>query len=661
MKAMKKWFGFLARGGLWATWAGRYPLGMAASLALGILAVGLVWADDPGTFAESARLRWLFRLGVAWWPVLAANAAWGLLGERRGMGKGLYATGLAVLAVGWGAGLWSLRNVAEPEAFFGSSRLVVSWLAVYVLAGLALWLAACAGRGGGDVREFRRGVWGTVVAGWLAGLMGWLLATGLSWALVALAVLFDWPERDAVARMAGTLWIVAGIVLAPALGYARFPRGRDEEWPPVPSWTTWLARRGLVPIAGVYAVILVAYLARLLIRLDWPTGMLAWPVLAFEILGWTAWGWLRGERGEREAEPAWSRVLLRGMPWAGAAMAAVLALAVSVRTEAYGTTVLRAAGYWAAAWFMAVGVLYAVRPGARTRAAAVLACGVAVLAAWGPLSVRNVAIRSQLERIRVGMGAVLEAARDGATLPAEVEDANWKQARDAADYLGEWFGPGEIDFPEGEMVRAALAEAAPAVQVPEDARPWEVLFLAAVRLPGQDAEAEAGDGRVEGTASSGAGAEESDNPARVRTERAMMPLAGWERLWWTADSCGGEPWEGLPWRLEPVRGPVAVADGTPLAEDAWRAFVEKARDRAYGAKADDTSSRRKRTPTAIVEGDDLVFEFTADGWMYRVQFRSVKFENGEVAATSAGFVLGCGIRAEDGAPVDDARRVGEGG
>ena len=639
MKAMKKWFGFLARGGLWATWAGRYPLGMAASLALGILAVGLVWADDPGTFADSSRLRWLFRLGVAWWPVLAANAVWGLLGERRGMRKGLYAAGLAVLAAGWGAGLWSLWNVVEPEAFFDSSRLVVSWLAVYVLVGLALWLAACAGCGGGDEREFRRGVWGTVVAGWLSVLMGWLLAMGLSWALVALAVLFDWPEKETVARMSGTLWIVAGVVLAPALGYARFPRGRDEEWPPVPSWTTWLARWGLVPVAGAYAVILAAYLARLLIRLEWPTGMLAWPVLAFEILGWTAWGWLRGERGEREAEPAWSRVLLRGMPWAGAAMAAVLALAVSVRTEAYGTTVLRAAGYWAAAWFMAVGVLYAVRPGARTRAAAVLACGVAVLAAWGPLSVRNVAMRSQLERIREGMGAVLEAARDGGTLPAEVAEAKWQQARDAADYLKAWFEPGEIDFPEGKAVRAALAEAAPSVTVPEDARPWDVLFLAAAR-PSQE------NGTTTEAETSGKDVEITTNPARARTERAETPLAGWERLWWTADACAGEPWDGMPWRLEPAHGPVAVADGTPLAEDAWRAFGEKVRDRAYGAAPEE----KKTMPTAIVPGEDLVFAFAADGWEYQVQFRTVRFENGEIVQTYTGFVLGREIPVEDGAP-----------
>ena len=639
MKAMKKWFGFLARGGLWATWAGRYPLGMAASLALGILAVGLVWSDDPGSCADSARWRWLVRLGVVWGPVLAANAAWGLIGERRGVGKGVYAAGLALLAAGCGAGLWSLRDMVYPERYFRSSLVLVSWLAVYALAGLALGLAACAGRGDGDVREFRRGVWGVAMAGLLSGLMGWLLATGLSGALVALEVLFSWPKGETAARLAGTLWILTGFVVIPALGYARLPRGRDEEWPALASWTTWLARWGLVPVAGVYAVILGAYLVRLLLRLEWPTGMLAWPVLAFEVLGWTAWGWLRGERGEREAEPAWSRVLLRGMPWAGAALAAVLALAVSVRTEAYGTTVLRAAGYWAAAWFMAVGVLYAVRPRARTRAAAVLACGVAVLAAWGPLSVRNVAIRSQLDRIREGMGAVLDAARDGGTLPAEVEETKWKQARDAADYLEDWFGPGEIDFPEGETVRAALAEAAPSVTVPEDARPWDVLFLAAVR-PSQEngttTEAEIPSGDVE----------ISTNPARARTERAETPLAGWDRLWWTADACAGEPWDGMPWRLEPAHGPVAVADGTPQAADAWRAFGEKVRDRAYGAAPEE----KKTMPTAIVPGEELAFAFAADGWEYQVQFRTVRFENGEIVQTYTGFVLGREIPVEDGAP-----------
>lgn len=646
MNATNKWFGFLARKGLWTTWAGRYPLGMAASLVLGILAVGLLWSDS-NALLESARFRWTVRMGVVWLPVLAANAAWGLLGERRGLEKGLYSAGLLLLAAGCGAGLWSLRDIDKLDR---PSLLVASWMATYVLAGLAWLIAACAGSKGEDVRDFRRGVWGVAMAWWISGLMGWLLATGFSGALVALDVLFDWPKEETAARLAGTLWIVAGIVVVPALGYARLPRGKEEEWPPVPAWTTWLARWGLVPVAGVYALILAVYLARLLLRLEWPTGMLAWPVLSFELLGWTAWGWLRGERGERDAEPAWSRILLRGMPWAGAVLAAVLALAIGVRTEAYGTTVLRAAGYWAAAWFMAVGVLYAARPRARTRMAAVLLCAAVVGAAWGPLSVRNLAIRSQLGRLRDGMGAVLDAVRDGGTLPAEVDGTKWKQARDAADYLTEWFAPGEIDFPEGEAVRAALAEAVSSVQVPEDARPWDVLFLAAVRLPADGVESGDGNGRGAAAATSRAAAKETEDSARVRTERAEMPLADWEQLWWTSDSCGGEPWDGLPWRLDPAHGPVAAADGAPLAEEEWRLFAEKARDRAYGTAADGPPSKHQRRPTAIVQGDELSFAFVADGWLYQVQFRSMKFENGEIADTAAGFVLGREIRPGDGTP-----------
>lgn len=531
-----------------------------------------------------------------------------------------------------------MRHMADPEKFFRSSLMLVSWLAVYALAVLVWWIAACTGRKGEAVREFRRGVWGSTMAGWLAGLMGWVLAMGLSGAMLAMGALFGWPKGNMEIRLAWTIWLVAGLVVAPALGYARLPRGQDEEWPPVPSWTTWLARWGLVPVVGVYALILAVYLGRLAICLEWPTGMLAWPVLSFEILGWAAWGWLRGERGERDAaEPVPSRILLRAMPWAGAALAAVLALAVSVRTEAYGTTVLRAAGYWAAAWFMVVGVLYAVRPRARTRAAAVLACIAAVLAAWGPLSVRNVAIRSQLARLRDGMSPVLVAVRNGAPLPVEVEGSKWQQARDAADYLKIWFASDEIDFPEGETVRAALAEADSSVQIPEDARPWDVLFLAGVRPSPENGTATGGETSVDDV-------EIFTNPARVRTERAETSIAGWERLWWTSDACAGEPWDGMPWRLDPARGPVSVADGTPLAVEEWRAFGEKVRDLAYGA----TAEGKRDMPTGIVSGEELAFTFAADGWEYQVQFRTVRFDNGEIATTYAGFVLGRGIRSGDG-------------
>jgi hypothetical protein len=183
----------------------------------------------------------------------------------------------------------------------------------------------------------------------------------------------------------------------------------------------------LTPLLLIYALILLAYAAQIVITQTFPTGVIGWLVLTFVVTGAATWLVLHPQFLR---ERALVRLFHRTWFWLTVVPIALYAVAVWVRIDAYGFTTERVILVAGGAWAALVTAAFLIRLG-DLRLIPGLAALVLVVISVGPWNFEMGPRLDQLSRLR---SALSEAGVNGQATPNWQGDAA-SRARSAIIYL----------------------------------------------------------------------------------------------------------------------------------------------------------------------------------------------------------------------------------
>jgi hypothetical protein len=223
-----------------------------------------------------------------------------------------------------------------------------------------------------------------------------VLFAGLAVALGALDKLFG---VDVPGETYFRIWLVIAFVVNTWIFLAVVPRdfhalARDTEYPRA---LKIFAQFILTPLAFTYLVILLAYLVKIVLGGEWPSGWIGWLVASVSvtgILGFLLVHPLRSDPGE-----AWIRTYARWL-FVGLMPASLMLLtAFWKRIAPYGLTEPRTLGLVLGVWLLGIAILYTVRQGAGIRIIPVSLAILLLLTVYGPASLTHLSIVSQGRRL----------------------------------------------------------------------------------------------------------------------------------------------------------------------------------------------------------------------------------------------------------------------
>lgn len=223
-----------------------------------------------------------------------------------------------------------------------------------------------------------------------------VLFVGLAVALVALDQLFG---VDVSEEVYPRLWIVTVFVLNTWIFLAEVPRAigqlaGDTGYPRV---LKVFAQYILTPLVFIYLAMLLAYLVKIVLGGEWPSGWIGWLVTSVAVaglLGFLLVHPLRNESGEGWIG-TYSKWLFIGLIPA----AIMLLLAFWKRVLPYGLTELRLLGVLLGLWLLGIAVSYTLRPRAGIRPIPLTLAALLLLTVYGPLSVTSLSVASQAGRL----------------------------------------------------------------------------------------------------------------------------------------------------------------------------------------------------------------------------------------------------------------------
>jgi hypothetical protein len=196
----------------------------------------------------------------------------------------------------------------------------------------------------------------------------------------------------------------------------------------------------LLPLVGLYLVILYAYGLKIIIEWNWPKGWVSQLVLWFSVVGILSLLllWPLRERDENRWIKTYTRWFFRAL----IPLVVMLFLAILERVGVYGITVNRYL-VLAMATSLAILVLYFVFGRQKDiRSIPIVICIVALLAAYGPWSAFAVSQRSQQGRLESYLSQYEVTPGGDITEVAEripVEDR--AEMSSVVSYLLDWHGP----------------------------------------------------------------------------------------------------------------------------------------------------------------------------------------------------------------------------
>ncbi|HET7551818.1 MAG TPA: DUF4153 domain-containing protein [Gemmatimonadaceae bacterium] len=245
-----------------------------------------------------------------------------------------------------------------------------------------------------------------------------VLFAGLSVALAALDKLFglDVPN-DTYLR----LWLIIAFVGNTWIFLAGIPDdvaalASDRDYPrALKIFTQYI----LTPLVAVYLLILLAYLVKIIVTRDWPSGWIGYLVTSVSvagILGFLLVHPLRDDPGE-----GWIRTYRRWLFIALIPAAIMLLVAFFKRIAPYGLTELRYLGLLLGVWLLAISILFTVR---REHGIRIIPLSLALLllvTLYGPLGATRRAVASQAARLEREVAAARKAPSPGVVTPAEVQ------------------------------------------------------------------------------------------------------------------------------------------------------------------------------------------------------------------------------------------------
>jgi hypothetical protein len=269
-----------------------------------------------------------------------------------------------------------------------------------------------------------------------------VLYGGLALALGAVDKLFgvDVPDTGYF-----RLWVVIAFVVNTWIFLAGVPRDFEALAGPLdyPPGLKVFAQYILIPIVAVYLVILTAYLVKVLITWDWPSGWIGWLVSGVAVVGILAL--LLVHPVAREAGNRWVAGYARGFFVAILPAVLMLWLAIGQRVAQYGITERRYFLIVLSAWLGAIAVQQVVTRSRDITVIPMTLCAVALLTVAGPWGAYRVSERSQvgrLARLLERHGRLVEGRAVRADRPVPEDDR--REISAVLTYLAETHGTGAI-------------------------------------------------------------------------------------------------------------------------------------------------------------------------------------------------------------------------
>src|SRR5512143_124514 len=399
--------------------ARRFPL-VLVSAALAATA-GIFIVNASNEEAPFVRLLATATLGL---PLLFALT---LTAERRFAAGdaarrwGLLGAGVAVLALFWA--LWP--RWPEPVQV---ARYVQASVAFHLLAAFLPFAGY----------EEPNGFWQYNKALFLrflvAGIYSAVLYAGLALALAALDRLFGVDIQN---EAYGRLWMIMAFVVSTWLFLGGVPDDLAalEHRSDVPAGLRIFTQYILVPIIAVYLVMLTAYLGKVLIDRQWPSGWIGYLVSSVATVGILAWLLVRPLEGMTEHR--WVRTYTRGFYVALLPAIVMLWLAIGKRVAQYGVTERRYFLIVLSLWWAGIAVYYTLGRSRNIKVIPASLCLLAVLTFAGPWGAYQVSLFSQRHRLDQLLARYgLRVVATGATA-REVPFADRKEIAAPVRYLVE--------------------------------------------------------------------------------------------------------------------------------------------------------------------------------------------------------------------------------
>ncbi len=374
----------------------RFPLAFSCAA---IAAAALVLLVDWPPSAMETRIAWrLFAAAAFGLPLAIALKT---LAERKGWGsRATSAAGAGVVLVA-AAGAFILPDRPTGPAAARFALLLTGFFPLVMLAPFP---------GRGEINGFwhyNRAlltrflfallVTQALVAGVAAGVAGiaYLAGTGAPSSLyVRLWIAISVP--------AGTVIFLGGVPVRPE---------KLQTASEYPRWLGVLTRAVLIPLVGLYLLVLYAFAAKFIAQASWPKGGVAEYVLGLPAAGILTYLLVYPvrEKAEGRLVPAFARWFFPLL----FPLSVLLFLSVGRRIADYGMTESRYVGVLAAAWLAAACVYFVVGKAKNIKAVPASIALLALLASFGPWGAPAVSARSQaarLEKVLVKNG-ILAAGR----------------------------------------------------------------------------------------------------------------------------------------------------------------------------------------------------------------------------------------------------------
>ena len=310
------------------------------------------------------------------------------LAEERGLLSGLVAGVARVLgAAGLIAVVWQWPEWSERLRFLHYVQLS---LGLHLLAAFVPFVRP------GELNGF----WQYNRALFLRFLIGALYSAvlfgGLAVALVAIDNLFG---LDVAEELYGELFVVIGFGFQTWFFTAGVPRGLEglDATDEYPRGLKLFSQYVLIPLVTVYLAILLAYLAKVLITTEWPSGWIGWLVSCVSVAGILSI--LLTHPIRHRQENAWIVTYGRWFWLAMIPAVGMLLVAVWKRIDQYGITEPRYFLLLLTLWLTGMAIVYGIVRSQNIKWLPATLCVLAFVTFVGPWSAYSVSRSSQLSRL----------------------------------------------------------------------------------------------------------------------------------------------------------------------------------------------------------------------------------------------------------------------
>ncbi len=229
-----------------------------------------------------------------------------------------------------------------------------------------------------------------------------VLFVGIAIALGALDHLFGVDIRS---RVYFHIWIVIALVVNTWIFLAAVPDdlpalAHDSEYPRA---LQVFAQYILTPLAFSYLLILLAYLIKIVVGGQWPSGWIGWLVASVSVTGLL--GFLLVHPLRADAAQGWVRSYARWLFIGLAPAALMLLVAFAKRIGPYGLTEPRVLGVLLGVWLLGIALLFGLRAGASIRVIPVSLALLLFVTLYGPVSPTRLAVSSQGRRLAAALAS----------------------------------------------------------------------------------------------------------------------------------------------------------------------------------------------------------------------------------------------------------------